>query len=54
MVDRYEIDEEHKIVDFYIEDQAGREQHSAKSFDEALRFAERLISEIRSIDRGSS
>ena len=46
MVDRYEIDEKHEIVDFYIEGEDGREHHTGMSFYATLQLARKLISEI--------
>jgi len=47
MVDRYEVDHKYKIVDFYIEDEAGREYHSGMTFYQALQFAKELINQIQ-------
>ncbi|NVM20569.1 MAG: hypothetical protein HWN68_02175 [Desulfobacterales bacterium] len=43
---RYEIDREHNIVDFYIEDEHGREQHSAMGLDEASELAKELMKNL--------
>ena len=40
---RYEIDRKHKIVDFYIEDESGREHHDGLSFDETEELFEEII-----------
>ena len=43
---RYEIDWEHEIVDFYVEDDSGREHHSGLGFDEAKEMFGELKGEI--------
>jgi len=39
---RCTIDRKHRIIDFYIEDDSGREYHDAMTFDEFKEFYEDL------------
>lgn len=43
---RFEIDAKYKCVDYYIEDESGTEHHSGMYFDEAEKFAWKLLEEI--------
>ena len=43
---RYEIDYKNHIVDFYIEDDSGKEVHEALSFEDFKELVETIKSEI--------
>lgn len=43
---RYEIDWKNKIVDFYIEDESGREHHSGIYFDEVKELCIELMEKL--------
>jgi len=43
---RYEIDRKYKIVDFYIEDESGREHHCGLSFKEAKEALKEILKRI--------
>lgn len=43
---RYEIDRKYKIVDFYIEDESGREYHCGLSFKEAEEVLKEILKRI--------
>lgn len=47
MTIRYEIDEEHQIVDFYIEDDSGKGHHAGLTFKEAQEFLENILWEMK-------
>jgi len=48
---RWEIDFEHKIVDFYIEDDYGREYHDGLSFEEAEEMCRNILARLFEIDK---